>query len=74
MPYKRKSDLPEAVRSVLPAHAEEIYLEAFNHAWEEYAHDESRAHRVAWTAVKHEYHKDERTGKWVRGASSGSDA
>jgi cation transport regulator len=72
MPYKRKSDLPESVRDVLPAHAEDIYKEAFNSAWEEYGHDEARAHRVAWAAVKHEYHKDERTGKWVRGAPEAS--
>lgn len=72
MPYKRKADLPESVRNALPAHAEDIYKEAFNSAWDEYGHDESRAHRVAWAAVKREYHKDERTGKWVRGGTDGS--
>ncbi|HUZ01492.1 MAG TPA: ChaB family protein [Thermomicrobiaceae bacterium] len=69
MPYKRKADLPESVRDALPAHAEDIYKEVFNSAWEEYGHDESRAHRVAWAAVKREYHKDERGEKWVAGGS-----
>lgn len=69
MPYKRKTDLPESVRDALPAHAEDIYKEAYNSAYEEYGHDEARAHRVAWGAVKRKYHKDERTGKWVEGPS-----
>ncbi len=32
MPYKAKSDLPDNVRNVLPAHARDIYKEAFNSA------------------------------------------
>ncbi|SUX85493.1 cation transport regulator [Citrobacter koseri] len=36
MPYKTKSDLPESVQDVLPAHAQDIYKEAFNSAWEQY--------------------------------------
>lgn len=64
MPYQRLSELPESVREHLPKHAQEIYQAAYNNAWEEYRHDEERAHRVAWGAVKHQYEKDERTGKW----------
>ena len=52
-----------------PAHAQDIYKEAFNSAWDEYKHDEERAHRVAWGAVKKSYHKSEKTDKWVKGAS-----
>jgi cation transport regulator len=55
------------VRSHLPAHAQDIYLAAFNNAWEEYASREDRevvAHKVAWAAVKKQYVK---VGKeWVR--------
>ncbi|MBX6342682.1 MAG: ChaB family protein [Thermomicrobiaceae bacterium] len=69
MPYKTRAELPESVRHVLPAHAQDIYKDAFNSAYEEYGHDEARAHRVAWGAVKRKYHKDERTGKWVEGPS-----
>lgn len=72
-PYKTNQDLPESVRNVTPAHAQDIYRAAFNSAWDDYADasqrrgDESReeaAHKVAWAAVKREYSKDESTGKW----------
>jgi cation transport regulator len=65
MPYDNLEDLPESVRDNLPKHAQEIYRAAFNNAWDEYGHDEARAHRVAWGAVEREYHKND-SGKWVR--------
>lgn len=65
MPYRTIEELPESVREHLPEHAQEIYRAAFNSAWEEYGHDEARAHRIAWGAVKREYHKDQK-GQWVR--------
>jgi cation transport regulator len=68
MPYERLSELPGSVRDNLPKHAQEIYKEAYNSAWEQYHHEEERAHRVAWGAVERSYHKNEE-GKWVRGAS-----
>ena len=68
MPYERKTDLPESVKDNLPDHAQAIYKEAFNSAWDQYDHDESRAHRVAWGAVEKKYHKTE-SGRWVEGAS-----
>lgn len=64
MPYQKLDDLPESVRDHLPRHAQEIYRAAFNSAWDEYNHDEERAFRVAWAAVKHEYVKDENSGQW----------
>lgn len=73
MPYRSTSDLPERVRNVLPAHAQEIYMEAFNSAWEQYDEPQERrgntareetAHRVAWSAVKNKYVKDPDSGKW----------
>jgi cation transport regulator len=60
MPYLSSSDLPASVRRHLPEHAQDIYREAFNHAWEQYAEDPRReeiAHRVAWAAVKKVYRK-----------------
>jgi cation transport regulator len=66
MPYRTLDKLPENVKSVLPEHAREIYLAAFNNAWEEYRKPEDRrgdssreevAHKVAWTAVKQQYEK-----------------
>lgn len=73
MPYKSKSDLPENVKNVLPHHAQENHIEAYNGAWDQYDEpeecrgDNSReetAHRVSWAAVKTKYEKDENTGKW----------
>jgi cation transport regulator len=64
MPYEKLNDLPDSVRDNLPKHAQEIYQAAYNSAWEEYNHDEERAHRVAWAAVKRSYEKDERDGEW----------
>lgn len=72
MPYDNQSDLPENVKNVLPPHAEEIYKEAFNSAYEQYKDPEDRkkggtreeaAHRVAWAAVKQKYEKGD-DGKW----------
>lgn len=73
MPYKNKSDLPESVRDNLPSHAQEIYMEAYNSAWDQYdkpserrgdASREETAHKVAWSAVKNDYEKDDDSGKW----------
>ena len=73
MPYQSLSALPESVRKSLPRAAQEIYLAAFNNAWDEYsdpgdrrgeASREETAHKVAWAAVKQKY---EKTGdKWQR--------
>jgi cation transport regulator len=60
MPYRENRDLPSSVRRHLPDHAQDIYREAFNAAWERYGADPRReeiAHRVAWAAVKRRYRK-----------------
>jgi cation transport regulator len=73
MPYRNLDDLPDTVKSHLPRHAREIYREAFNHAYDEYADPDKRrddasreetAHRVAWAAVKQHYEKQ--GNNWVR--------
>jgi cation transport regulator len=75
MPYKKNSDLPDSVKDNLPNHAQDIYREVYNSAWEQYDKPEERrgdasreetAHKVAWAAVKKEYEKDKNTGKWKR--------
>jgi cation transport regulator len=63
MPYDKLMDLPESVRNNLPKHAQEIYKEAYNSAEEQYG-EESRAHRVAWSAVENKYEKNDQ-GNWV---------
>jgi cation transport regulator len=73
MPYNSVSDLPAPVRDHLPKHAQEIYKEAFNSAYDQYdtpgerRGDDTReetAHQVAWAAVKRKYEKNEKTGDW----------
>ncbi len=64
MPYEKLTDLPDSVRDNLPKHAQEIYQAAYNSAEEQYD-EEDRAHRVAWSAVKNKYEKDEESGEWV---------
>jgi cation transport regulator len=74
MTYDTVRDLPESVRDNLPKRAQEIYKEAFNSAWDFYKDPEKRddkddsreevAHKVAWSAVKEKYEKQ--NGKWVR--------
>lgn len=50
MPYATNRDLPEAVKK-LPKHKQDIFRNAFNNAWKEYA-DEQKAFAVAWAATK----------------------
>jgi cation transport regulator len=60
MPYRTNDDLPSSVTRHLPPHAQDIYREAFNHAFAAHAGDprqEEAAHRIAWAAVKRSYVK-----------------
>lgn len=63
MPYSSKSDLTDKIKDNLPDHAQDIYKEAFNSAYDQYGEDE-RAARVAWSAVKEKYEKQ--NGKWTK--------
>jgi len=72
MPYQRITELPASVKDNLPKHAQEIYKEAFNSAWDDYRDpgerrtEESReevSHKVAWSAVKQKYEKGD-DGDW----------
>lgn len=72
MPYHNITDLPDGVQHVLPTHAQVIYKEAFNHAYEEYKDPQNRrghadreavSHKVAWAAVKRKYQKGD-DDKW----------
>jgi len=73
--HVRNEDLPLLVRELLPRQGQDIYREAFNSAWEQYADpserrnpEESReevAHKVAWAAVERVYEKGP-GGEWKR--------
>ena len=71
MPYDSRSDLPEQVTDNLPAHAQDIYMAAYNSAWDTYKDPDDRdgdasreevSHKVAWSAVKEKYEKTD--GTW----------
>lgn len=73
MPYDKISELPDQVTDNLPKHAQEIFLAAYNNAWDEYADPDDRrgdasreetAMKVAWSAVKQSYHK--KGDRWVK--------
>jgi cation transport regulator len=75
MPYRRNSELPKGVKDNLTKHAQDIYREAYNSAWDQYDTPEERrgdasreetAHRVAWAAVKKQYKKNKTSGIWER--------
>jgi cation transport regulator len=66
MPYRTNQELPDSVKDNLPSHAQDIYREAFDGAWNEYWDPDKRrgnesreevAHKVAWAAVKQKYEK-----------------
>jgi cation transport regulator len=66
MPYRTKDDLPFPVRSHLPPHAQDIYREAFNHAFASHPGEERQeeiAHRIGWAAVKRSYVKQD--DRWI---------
>ncbi len=66
MPYQANDELPPRVRNHLPPHAQDIYREAFNHAFASHKGDlrqEEIAHRIAWAAVKRSYVKQ--GDQWV---------
>jgi cation transport regulator len=62
MPYRTNDNLPRSVAAHLPVHAQDIFRETFNRAWETYgatqpSRREELAFRVAWAAVKRRYQK-----------------
>lgn len=66
MPYASNDQLPRPVRNHLPLGAQDLYREAFNHAWRTYGGEPRReeiVHRIAWAAVKRRYEKSE-DGQW----------
>ncbi|MCQ6265622.1 ChaB family protein [Fictibacillus sp. WQ 8-8] len=64
MPYDSIKELPDQVKDNLPHHAQEIFKEAFNSASDEYKEEET-AFKVAWSAVKKKYKKND-NDEWVK--------
>ncbi len=75
MPYEDIQALPQQLRQQLPLAAQQIYREAFNDAWRQYADLyasdqpaalEEAVSRSAWAAVRRQYRLDRATGRWRR--------
>ena len=64
-PFRTLADLPAAQVDQYDHHERGAFMEAYNHAWEEYGHDEHRAFAVAHAAAK-------KAGAKERGGGSGS--
>lgn len=62
--YKKIEDLPTNLDG-LPKSAKKIWMETFNTLLED-GEDEDFSRKLAWTNVKREYKKDDKTGKWKR--------
>lgn len=60
MPYKNISDLPAAQVDQYTEHQKKAFLKAFNNAYKEYHHDESRAFAVAHHAAKQAGKKEDK--------------
>jgi cation transport regulator len=74
MPFNTVDELPCELRRDLPRHAQELYVKAYNDAWEKYEDPNRRlgggsreeiAQKVAWEEVEKEYVRDE-NGNWRR--------
>jgi cation transport regulator len=63
MPYTTNEQLPQSVRAHLPPRAQDIFREAFNHAFARHHGDDAAAFRIAWAAVKKQYKK--MAGHWM---------
>jgi len=63
MPYT--IDKPPDQIKGLPKHAQEIWISAFNSAYDQYDKDEAKAAATAWAAVKEAY-KQGADGNWVK--------
>ena len=70
MPYEKRSDLPPPVKDNMPDHAQDIFLAAYNSAYEDYDEKtdgnsrEVYANSVAWASVKRNFRKND-AGDWV---------
>ncbi|WP_020208222.1 ChaB family protein [Gilvimarinus chinensis] len=74
MYYQNTAELPDSVKNSLPQDGLNLYLQAYNSAWETFADPEKRignddretvAHKVAWSVVEKSYTKTAQ-GSWVK--------
>ena len=73
MAYTKISELPATIRNVLPAEAQEVYMEVYNEALEMKLTESDQkiprddmAHQLAWDTMTRQFTHDPRTGQWYR--------
>lgn len=66
MPYSLDNK-PDQIKG-LPKHAQEIWIAAYNSAYEQHDGNEEKSAKIAWSAVKNKYKKVD--GKWVKKTSA----
>ena len=64
MPYD-KSNPPDRIKG-LPVHAQDVWMSAFNSAWDQYGGDEEKCNAVAWSAVEKAGYKKDKDGNWIK--------
>lgn len=62
MPYSLKN-IPDKIKG-LPAHAQKVWVEAFNNALKLYKGDEGKANMTAWAGVTKAGYGQDKDGKW----------
>jgi cation transport regulator len=55
MPYLTNYDVAPSIQQHLPEHGQNIFRQAFNHAWEQYADDPRQEEIARRVAVKRVY-------------------
>lgn len=51
MTYRSREELPPSIRGRLPWHAQDVFVAAYNEAYEEFEQDDHQAAAVAWGVV-----------------------
>ncbi len=64
MPYISISELPDSIKSSLPAGAQKVWMHVFNNAMSKEGTKEGDAFAIAWSAVKNGWEKKE--DEWIR--------
>jgi cation transport regulator ChaB len=64
MPYASNAELPEAVRTALPAAGQSTWRTIFNAADKQYPDDEDKAFATAWAGLRRAGWSKDSDGKW----------
>jgi cation transport regulator len=66
MPYRTNINLPPRVKKFMAPTPQTIWRKAFNSAYNQYGKDETRAAKVAWSAIKKSGYKKNIRGRYSK--------